>query len=360
MNKSSRIIYLDTLRIIATIAVILTHVSTMHIEDLSCHTIDWQIHNIYASFSRWCVPMFLMISGALFLNHEKPVNIQKLYKKNILRIVTALIVWSFLYAIFQYLTIERYHNLSSIIGLTIIGHYHLWFLYLIIGIYIALPVLKKISENKTVLQYFLIISFVFTFILPLIIEIGKSNLPQQIWDSFDSHPYFLKALEGNFNLLNPTIAIGFVFYFMLGHYIDIKDIKSRHVILITIGGLIGFLCIIMGTYYSTSLQNSFSGDFYHYLNICPLFEAIAVFCFIKYISHSRHHTKRIIDTLSKTSFGTYLIHLMLMETCISYGIDTLIINPILSIPLIVFLLYTISTLIIFVLIQIPWINRYCL
>jgi len=357
MNKSSRIIYLDTLRIIATIAVILTHVSTMHIEDLSCHTIDWQIHNIYASFSRWCVPMFLMISGALFLNHEKPVNIQKLYKKNILRIVTALIVWSFLYAIFQYLTIERYHNLSSIIGLTIIGHYHLWFLYLIIGIYIALPVLKKISENKTVLQYFLIISFVFTFILPLIIEIGKSNLPQQIWDSFDSHPYFLKALEGNFNLLNPTIAIGFVFYYMLGHYIDIKDIKSRHVILITIGGLIGFLCIIMGTYYSTSLQNRFSGDFYHYLNICPLLETIAVFCLIKYISH---HTGRIIDILSKTSFGTYLIHPMLIETCLLFDIDTLTISPFLSIPIMMIIIYILSTLISFILMQIPIVNKYIL
>lgn len=358
MNNSSRIIYLDTLRIIATIAVILTHVSTMHIEDLSCNTTDWQIHNIYASFSRWCVPVFLMISGALFLNPEKAINIGLLYKKNILRIVTALIVWSFLYALFQYLTIERYHNLSSIIGLTIIGHYHLWFLYLILGIYISLPVLKKISESKTIFLYFLIVSFVFTFLVPLIIEICKNSIPQQTWESFESHPYFLQALEGNFNLLNPKILIGFVFYFMLGHYINIKDINTKHVMLIVISGLAGFICIIFGTYYSTSLQNSFDGSFYHYLNICVLFEAIAAYYLVKHVS-LRHNVK-IIKLLSKTSFGTYLIHLMLMETCISCGIDTLIISPILSIPLMVIILYIISTLICLVLLQIPWINRYCL
>ncbi len=358
MNHNSRIIYLDTLRIIATIAVILTHVATMHIEDLSCETTDWQIHNFYASFSRWCVPVFLMISGALFLNQGKPVNIVKLYKKNILRIVTALLVWSFLYAVFQYLSIERYHNLSSLVGLTIIGHYHLWFLYLILGLYLVLPILKKISENKTVFLYFLIISFVFTFMLPLIIEICKSFLPQQTWEMFESHPYFLKALEGNFNLLNPKLVIGYVFYFMIGHYINIRFINARHVKLIAIGGITGCFCIIIGTYYTTSLKNCFYGEFYHYLNIFPLFEAIAVFCLIKLVS--QHHTGRILDKLSKTSFGTYLIHPMLIETFISYGLDTLIFPPLFSIPLIVFIIYILSTLIILVLLQIPGINRYCL
>lgn len=356
-NNYSRIIYLDILRIIATIAVIFTHVSAMHLEDLSCNSTDWQIHNIYASLSRWSVPIFLMISGALFLNHDKNVKISILYKKNILRIMTALIVWSFLYAIFQYLTIERYHNLSSIIGLTIIGHYHLWFLYLILGIYISLPVLVKISENKNVLHYFMLASFIFTFILPLITETGKNILPRQVWDSFNAHPYFLEAINHNYNFFCPHIFIGYVFYFMFGHYLNIKEINTTLIRFIAFGGLLGAIGIILGTYFSTSSQNEFSGSFYHYLNICPLFEATAIFCFVKYIPH---HHGRINVMLSKASFGTYLIHPMLIEICLMFDIDTMIICPLLSIPLMVFIIFITSTLISYVLMQIPIIKRFCI
>lgn len=357
-NNNSRIIYLDILRIIATIAVIFTHVSAMHLEDLSCNSTDWQIHNLYASLSRWSVPIFLMISGALFLNHDKNVKISILYKKNILRIMTALIVWSFIYAFFQYLTIERYHNPSSIIGLTIIGHYHLWFLYLILGIYISLPVLVKISENKNVLHYFMLASFIFTFILPLITETGKNILPQQAWDSFNAHPYFLEAINHNYNFFCPHIFIGYVFYFMFGHYLNIKEINTRLIRFIAFGGLCGAIGIILGTYFSTSSQNEFSGSFYHYLNICPLFEATAIFCIVKYIPH--HHNGRINVILSKSSFGTYLIHPILIEICLMFDIDTMIICPMLSIPLMVSIIFITSTLISYVLMRIPIIKRFCI
>ena len=82
MTENKHIVYLDTLRVIAAIAVIISHVSTIHIENIPYDSTNWHVHNIFEAFSRWCVPIFIMISGALFLNDSKPLNIIKLYKNS--------------------------------------------------------------------------------------------------------------------------------------------------------------------------------------------------------------------------------------------------------------------------------------
>jgi surface polysaccharide O-acyltransferase-like enzyme len=58
---------------------------------------EWNIYNICNSASRWGVPVFVMMSGALFLPREIPTK--TLYKKYILRMTIAYVVWSAFYAV---------------------------------------------------------------------------------------------------------------------------------------------------------------------------------------------------------------------------------------------------------------------
>lgn len=354
MEKNARITYIDTIRLLATIAVVLTHVASIHIEDLSPNTLEWQVHNIYGAVSRWCVPVFVMISGALFLDKGKTWNIEKLYKKNISRIVISLIAWSLIYAFFQYITLPRYHNIISIFGLTIIGHYHLWFLYMILGIYLVLPILKTISENRNILCYFLLLSLFFVFINPTVIHFSNSILPQQIIAYFDTHPYFLDALSTNYQHLTPKVLLGYSFYFLLGHYLNTTNISKKYLLIL---GLLGFLYIFTFTFLYSDKEGCFYGDFYHYLSIGPILESVFVFCAIK--------DSLVLNSLSsnifnKTSFGIYLIHPMIIESLLLLDIDTLSFPPIIWIPCMVIIVYILSFSIISILIRIPLFSKYCL
>lgn len=59
--------YIDILRVIASFAVVLIHVTVSYIDDYSADTSQWAILNLFNSLSRWSVPVFVMISGAVTL-----------------------------------------------------------------------------------------------------------------------------------------------------------------------------------------------------------------------------------------------------------------------------------------------------
>lgn len=132
----NRKIQYDLLRVIACFMVVMLHVSAFYWTKLSPSSKEWQILNIYDSFVRSSVALFFMISGTFLLTKE--VTLKKLYQKNILHLFVVLIVWSVLYAI-DTLGFPAFFkkDLGSIFTAVVNGKYHLWFLWSIIGIYIA-------------------------------------------------------------------------------------------------------------------------------------------------------------------------------------------------------------------------------
>ena len=93
-SGEKRIVYLDYLRVLATLAVFLLHISSQNWKNTDVNTFQWQIFNFTDSISRWCVAVFVMISGALFLGRRH--SIKKIYTKYIFRLVTAALFWGFL------------------------------------------------------------------------------------------------------------------------------------------------------------------------------------------------------------------------------------------------------------------------
>ena len=90
MNKK-HIIYMDFMRVICIFLMVLVHVAATVNHDVPEGSFYWNVLTTIQCAFHFPVPIFLMISGALFLNPEKEINITRLYKKNILRMVTALI-----------------------------------------------------------------------------------------------------------------------------------------------------------------------------------------------------------------------------------------------------------------------------
>lgn len=204
----NRVCYFDVLRVVSIFFVIVIHVTSAGMKLCAPVTAVWRVNWLVNSISRWAVPVFFMVSGALFLEPSRELTLKKLYKKNILRIVVCIIVWGFLYSLLdQYLygTLSAKSALVAVYGI-VTGNtgYHLWFLYTLLMLYIAVPLFRLITSNasKRQLEYALAMWGVFSLL------IGQINC-------FASD----MGLGTDFLPFSPFVITGYGGYFLLGYYL---------------------------------------------------------------------------------------------------------------------------------------------
>src|ERR1700679_1783645 len=102
-NEKERLSWMDNLRALATFGVIFLHVSYLLLGkfDKTPGTFKtWWAGNIYDSSVRFCVPVFLMLSGALVLGNHMPLTI--FLKRRFTRLLFPFIFWSIIYMFFNY------------------------------------------------------------------------------------------------------------------------------------------------------------------------------------------------------------------------------------------------------------------
>lgn len=121
---------LDIVRLIATLEVIWLHVSSNSLIKLMCSN---------------CVLLFVMISGAIHLNEDYVFDYSKMVRK-ILRITISFAICSIFYA----LLFDDTSSIRTIFRNIFTGHYHLWFLYMIVGLYLVTPIIKYIIKDKRI------------------------------------------------------------------------------------------------------------------------------------------------------------------------------------------------------------------
>lgn len=337
-----RIGYLDWLRIFSIFSVVILHVSAQNWYTTDVNGFVWQTFNFYDSIVRWAVPVFVMISGCLFLNRDVPI--EKIYGKYISRLVVAFLVWSIFYACFSS------RNTLTFVTQVLRGKYHMWFIPMIIGLYMALPVIKQIIQKQNVMKYFLCLSFVFVFLLPWITRIihdfgGRDAI------------IILNAFNKSVQSMKLQIVFGFTGYFILGYYLNSVEISRRNRIIIYILGFIGFaLTVFLQSTVALKIQNRHS-HYYDVFSVNVLLSCIALFVWFKYTEFFKKPFS-LIEKLSCYSFGVYLVHVFVLEQLKIHGFNTLLLNPVISVPLLGICVYLLSVIISAVLHQIPIVKKY--
>jgi len=334
---------LDYLRVFATLATITLHVAAQNWQTTDINGFEWQVFNIYNSIVRWCVPVFVMISGALFLN--KNLTLKTIYSKYILRLIIAFGVWSSFYT-FLYTDGKR-----EFVKYFIIGPYHLWFIWMIIALYMAIPFLKLLTEKEIIIKYYIVLSIVFAFIIPtvgtIINHFGNEDM-RWIMDSI------ITAV----NSMKFNVVLGFSSYFVLGNYIYNKELSKKQRIIIYLTGILGFIMtILLSSISSVKLQKHLV-SYYSEFSFNVLLESIAVFTSFKYVNWSKVKLDKVISTLSKYSFAIYLIHIWVLDRLQLSGVNTLSMNPIISVPVISIIVFLISIVIAAILNHIPIVKKY--
>ena len=362
-SSSQKLVYLDVLRVIAILAVILNHVTSNRLYVADLNSMEWSWISFYGAFARWGVPAFVMVSGALFLNPHRLINYHKLFFKNTLRLVRAYVIWSGFYALFD-LSIGQITTTSDFVVQWIKGPTHLWFLWMLVGLYILIPLLRMITLSDNATAYFIALTMVFTMIIPFLQIINDDIKPYLL--SPTSQPIIAAgdAFWANYNgAFNYHFTLGYVSYFMLGHYLNIKEFsrKKRH----WLYGL-GFLSLLFTigyTHWSSQLKGEMSIGGYVVLQINTCLIAVAVFVLIKSINYSRLTQRglQILSTLSQATFSVFLIHGLFWVAFLTFTpLDTSVGNPIFTPLLLLLGLTIVSFLTAIVLNRIPFIKKYLL
>ncbi len=346
--------YLDYLRVSAICAVILLHVSALNHGSLDGRSFAWNVLNFYNSISRWSVPVLLMISGALFLPRE--ISLKRLYQKNILRLLTAFCVWSVLYQIllpvFKCILKGDFSvNFIDLLKNAIIGPTHLWFLPMIIGLYMCLPFLQKLSESKEILKYFLLLSFVFTFCIPQGINLLRDFTGGWILPLTD-------GVEELVSRMHMDLVFGYSFYFLLGHVLNHMEFSRKQRQRLLILGLLGFFSTIALNALAAWKSGQPCSTYYSNFSINVLLESVGIFVFFKGKSYDQLVLNDRMTRLSTESFGAYLIHILFINAGLGLGIDSLTISPILAVPLITLAVMFLSFGASFLLHKIPYIKKW--
>ncbi len=344
VQKANRIIYLDVLRIFAVFCMIVLHTAAAKWRTVPVDSFEWQVFNAYDSLVRFCVPVFVMISGALLLNPDKDISMKRMLKKNILRIAIAYFFWSFGYAIY---TSKIYLNFNAdtlyvLFKNTMAGHYHLWFLPVIIGLYLVVPLLKKITADKKTTEYFLILSFIFTLALPALkLLFPKLNVVLNLFGSS----------------MRIELVVGYSLYFVSGHYFSTYDIGDRAKKAIWFLGLLSVLFTIVVTNVISVKAQEPLQTWYSYLLPNTAIASFAVFLLFKEMRFTKWNSPKVV-VLSNLCFGIYLVHDVFNIIMAKMRISTVLFNPIFSVPALAAAVFVSSLLVAFIISRIPVVNKY--
>lgn len=337
---AKRIDYFDLLRPIAIFFVILIHCTAPYFTSLSVNSHSWLVANFFESISRWAVPIFIMISGAIHLSRKR--DFKTFFKKNILKLTIILFSWNFIYAIVDLINGS---SLSNFIYTFIGGHYHLWFLYMLLGLYLLTPFLKTFLEDPKYFKLFLLISFIFGIVLP------------ELSDIFSILPSYFNAIGSG---LNHALGVtgfgnifGYSFYYLLGYYLHHKIFNTKTKKIIYSFGLIGILITFFVTWIFSALLNSPTAIFFKDLTVNNVLVSIALFIYAKYHIQKTFLSKLFIH-ISKYSLGIYVTHLLILENILIFLPSMIIL---IDIPIKAFLCFSICLILTFCLHKVPLLKK---
>ena len=349
---TGRVFSFDLMRIIAVAAVIMIHTVSTDVATAPISSSDFVISNIFSALSRLGVPIFVMISGSLMLNEDKAISDRKILK-NALIFFLILCFWSLFYAwhyeIFLPLVNNEEISLKSFASELVGGRRHLWYMFMIIGLYLLTPILRLLVKraNAKYILYFIMLALVFQFSVPLVNFIFNELIGKAI-----NAENFVTKYAGKFYL---DFLGKYVVYYLIGWYVTNIEIKKKYRIIIYLSGLVGALVTVLGNQIFSTDTERVHGLFFENIIINVLCYSTAVFVWLYYLFKDKNTEKyeKTFAKISNITFGTYLMHVVVLTT----AIDLIEIDFVLAEILIIWLVtFVISYLLSYIISKIPFVK----
>lgn len=275
--------------------------------------------------ARCCVPLFLVASS--YLQFPLHYSSGEFFRRRAARILVPFVLWSVFFAFWWG---EPVDNLRSLLWNFNAAAGHLWFVYMLIGLYLVMPLLSPWAErvSRRELQAYLCI-WLFTTLIPILRHLlsgdtmaiiygpsGVANIAhyplwgETYWNSNGTF-YYVSGMVG-------YLLIGLYFRRFVGHF------SWRKTLTVAVPSFLTGLAICFwgfarrlfsqGTFPATgdmaTVVDWDSNMSYDTLGIALM--AIALILVFRKVSASGGFYERILLPISKTSYGMYLLHIALL------------------------------------------------
>ncbi len=307
---ASRHLGLDLLRVLAIYMVVQIHTGEFYyigpdgvvLNTPAAHWVGW-----LNSLCRACVPLFVTISGWFLF----PVGDERIFfRKRFSRVLVPFIVWCAVYAFYFYLRGEATLRgaLLDILHIPVnfgtdVGH--LWFVYMLLGLYLLAPVLSPwaVSASRRSMERFLAL-WLLASALPYIHFIFPAFLGEAYWDASPTLYYFS----------------GFIGYVVLGAYLrrfhagrTPAMTRVFALLLITVGYAItagGFLHRLSTQVRVRDLELTWE---FTTLNVAMMTAGLVLLLKNLQPAQPQGAPWRLVRDLSKQSYGIYLAHIIVLN-----------------------------------------------
>lgn len=327
LNEKNNIGWIDALRVIACLMVVFSHCCDPFVAHFDANREMFLTGVFSGSLVRPCVPLFAMMTAVLLLPIKSGTTINQFYRKRIGRIITPLVFWSIalpLMAFFYFtvmspntpnpqLSVSDYTTGTLLQRLyTFVFNFNfdttpLWYLYMLIGLYVIMPILSSwlVQATQKELKTLLYIWGI-TLVLPYV----KMMAPLLGYTGNYGHMGLFG--ECDWNVYGTFYYIsGVIGYLILAYYLKNYPLNWSW-------KKMAFICIPMFAvgYAITSIgyviTNAYFPGNYAYLEILWYFAGINVFMmtFPVFIAIQKLNTRsrKWLSYAAKLTFGIYLCH----------------------------------------------------
>jgi surface polysaccharide O-acyltransferase-like enzyme len=342
-NPSNRLVWADNARVAAAFAVVFVHVAaSSHLEVETPGTLAWWVGVGYDAIGRWCVTVFVLLSGHLLLDPARTEPVADFYRRRASRILVPLIFWSCFYTAFGFAKARLSGeplNARAALDAFLAGTptSHLWYLYMLLGLYACVPFIRylmRVAPPREII--WLALGMLLLAVLNPLVDLIYRNPPR--FSLFT-------------NLFLPYIPV-----FVLGHYLGNRPrhTDARLCILVI---LISAVVASLGHYLLARYVGPREAQYpflQHSLTILPM--SFATFELLRQ-TRKPFLGPRNLTKLADLALGIYLIHRFGITLVAVAGIWVTAFHPILSIPLVSVLVFSLSAALTWLLRALPLTKR---
>ena len=352
---SNRVLAFDFIRCVACFAVIVLHAKHSFVGEAALSP-AWNVATLCRSFARPAVPLFVAIGGYFLLSKAYVGSeIARFYRRRFSKIGVPFAFWATFYFIAN-VAQERLRGASfdaifaeHFAAILRNGHgygYHLWYLYALVGLYAATPLIATWFDAFS--RRALVVA---TSVLTLVVGAASAS---SLW------------LDGRCG--PPTIFIAFFYYlpyFLWGKILGDFALASARPFLTAVS----FVVFLVSTFAAFGTQVCWGDPNFFYANSAggastPLvfFQALSFYVFaLSWRSNPTLKRPKALALLASLSFGVYLVHLCCYDAA-RLLLAPLALTPAVERPATTFAAYVVATYALanaatFVLKRIPYLRR---
>lgn len=339
--SSDREIWIDWLRIAACFLVMITHsTEPFYLGGKGALILTWSDAvwaAVFDVFSRAAVGLFVIASS--YLQFPLHYSASEFFRRRAVRILVPFLIWTLVYALAWG---EPVRNFNGLVWNFNYSAGHLWFVYMLIGVYLLMPLLSPWAEKvgKRELQIYLGI-WLFTTMIPIFrdwlsetspVIYGPSGIPNPA-----KYPLWGEASWNTYGLF--YYVSGFFGYLLLGLYFRkfVGELSWKKTLAVAVPvflagssiGIFGFLRRVWGDscgvfpiegpvglaalWETTWLNDS--------LGVALM--AVGWILIFRKIRNRGVFYDKVVLPVSKASYGMYLTHMLVLASVASWMRDSL-------------------------------------